>query len=251
MYNWFITIFLQTFFKKKDSSSSMKRVPFCLFLLMQMLLIVSCKQQYRINGKIEVYGFEGQKLNLIVYSNGEFNVVDSCVVYHGTFNMQGGVDDVSFALLCKGREPILPLYLEKGVIDVLLTPTQFVVRGTEQNNLMYSFLDSKRQVDNRYEEMIQKKISMIASVPQQDSELRIIEDSIEAICREMEELMFQFISDNYDKKVAVGVFSMLCTSTECPQITPLIKRVLDNATKDFMQAPYVKRFISEVGYSRN
>lgn len=218
--------------------------------MLLILLLDSCVHKYKIEGKVDLYGYEGLQLNLVSYTDGDFSFIDSCKVYHGQFKMDGIVDDITFAILCRGKEPILPLYLEKGEISVNIKPTQYDVDGTEQNELLYDFLAEKRIIDNRYEETVQKKMSLISNGLFNKDELERINKAIDDICVEMENLMYKFITENFNQKVSVGVFSMLCNS-DTKNITPLIKRILDHAPKEFLKSPYVENYANRVGYEIN
>lgn len=218
--------------------------------MLLILLLDSCVHKYKIEGKVDLYGYEGLQLNLVSYTDGDFSFIDSCKVYHGQFKMDGIVDDITFAILCRGKEPILPLYLEKGEISVNIKPTQYDVDGTEQNELLYDFLAEKRIIDNRYEETVQKKMSLISNGLFNKDELERINKAIDDICVEMENLMYKFITENFNQKVSVGVFSMLCNS-DTKNITPLIKRILDHAPKEFLKSPYVENYANKVGYEIN
>jgi hypothetical protein len=228
----------------------MKSVYLILISMLLILLLDSCVHKYKIEGKVDLYGYEGLQLNLVSYTDGDFSFIDSCKVYHGQFKMDGIVDDITFAILCRGKEPILPLYLEKGEINVNMKPTQYDVDGTEQNELLYGFLAEKRIIDNRYEETVQKKMSLISNGLFNKDELERIDKAIDDICVEMENLMYKFITENFQQKVSVGVFSMLCNSDN-KTITPLIKRILDHAPKEFLKSPYVESYANQVGYELN
>lgn len=228
----------------------MKSVYLILMSMLLILLLDSCVHKYKIEGKVDLYGYEGLQLNLVSYTDGDFSFIDSCKVYHGQFKMDGIVDDITFAILCRGKEPILPLYLEKGEISVNIKPTQYDVDGTEQNELLYDFLAEKRIIDNRYEETVQKKMSLISNGLFNKDELERINKAIDDICVEMENLMYKFITENFNQKVSVGVFSMLCNS-DTKNITPLIKRILDHAPKEFLKSPYVENYANRVGYEIN
>jgi hypothetical protein len=131
-----------------------------------------------------------------------------------------------------------------------MKPTQYDVDGTEQNELLYGFLAEKRIIDNRYEETVQKKMSLISNGLFNKDELERIDKAIDDICVEMENLMYKFITENFQQKVSVGVFSMLCNSDN-KTITPLIKRILDHAPKEFLKSPYVESYANQVGYELN
>ena len=77
--------------------------------------------------------------------------------------MKGRADTTRLVFLCKDNHPITPVYIEKGRISIKLLSTEMTVSGTRQNDLFYSFLNKKIEIDNRYEDMTQKRISMSRS----------------------------------------------------------------------------------------
>jgi hypothetical protein len=93
-------------------------------------------------------------------------------------------------------------------------------------------------------------MSLISNGLFNKDELERIDKAIDDICVEMENLMYMFITENFQQKVSVGVFSMLCNSDN-KTITPLIKRILDHAPKEFLKSPYVESYANQVGYELN
>lgn len=212
-------------------------------------LLSSCNRPYQINGTVEVYGYDGKNLSLISCSDGSFRVIDSCRVNHGTFHMKGKTDDVRFVVLCKEGEPIMPLYIEGGKTSVAVMPTYLKASGTKQNDLLYGFLQKKSLIDGRYEDIYQKKMNLMTSGKSNQKELHVIEDSLNCIVKEAEELIYCFISKNYKEQAAIGIFSMMCNSSRDSSVTPLMRKILDNAPEEFLDAPNIQAYVGRVGYS--
>ena len=105
-----------------------------------LLAMVSCTSNYRIDGVVETFGYEGRELSLIEFLPFRTTKYDSCIVNHGRFQMKGKADTTRLVFLCKDDRPIIPLYIEKGHAKVRLLPTEMTVSGTHQNDLFYSFL---------------------------------------------------------------------------------------------------------------
>ncbi len=213
-------------------------------------LLSSCNRPYQINGTVEVYGYDGKNLSLVSCSDGSFRVIDSCRVNHGTFHMKGKTDDVRFVVLCKEGEPIMPLYIEGGKTNVAVMPTYLKASGTKQNDLLYGFLQKKSLIDDRYEDIFQKKMNLMKSGKSNQKEISAIEDSLSCIVKEAEELIFHFITKNYKEQVAIGIFSMMCNSSQDSSfVTPLMRKILDNAPEEFLDAPNIQAYVGRVGYS--
>ena len=210
------------------------------------LAFMSCTSKYRIDGVVETLGYEGRELSLIEFLPYRTTKIDSCIVNHGRFQMKGRVDSTRLVFLCKDNRPIIPVYIEKGVAKISLLPTEMTVSGTRQNDLFYSFLKKKIEIDNRYEDMSQKRISM--SRQGLDSRrMELIQDSLRLIVDECEEMICSFMAENYDQPAAVGVFMML-SAAPSNDVPSLIKRILDAAPEDFLSQSYVTGYTHRVGY---
>lgn len=214
-----------------------------------MLALTSCTGHYRIDGVVEMLGYEGRELSLIEFLPYRTTKYDSCVVNHGRFQMTGKADTTRLVFLCKDNRPIIPIYIEKGNAKVSLLPTEMTVSGTRQNDLFYSFLKKKIAYDNLYEDLSQRRFTM--SRQGLDSRrMEIIQDSLRIVVDECEDMICSFMADNYDEPAAVGVFMML-SAGPTNEVSSLVRRILDAAPDEFMRQSYVNGYISRTGYARN
>lgn len=214
-----------------------------------VMLLASC-HHYSLEGTVSAYGYEGHSLSLVEFKQDGVVVHDSCVVNHGRFAMNGSVDSTRFVLLCKDGEPVIPMYMEKGNINVNITCTEMTVSGTRQNDLFYSFLKEKNAIDSRYDEMQQKSIQLAQSGMVNRNEIKAVRDSIGIIISECENLIYGFVSSNYSEQAAIGVFSMLLFGAP-NEVSPLINRILQTAPESFFAEPAVSEYVRRVGYSRH
>lgn len=225
----------------------------CLNMMVTMvglvLATVSCTSHYKIDGVVETFGYEGRELSLIEFLPNRITKYDSCTVNHGKFEMSGRVDSTRFVFLCKDGRPIIPLYIEKGHAKVRLLPTEMTVTGTRQNDLFYSFLKKKIEIDNRYEDMSQKRMSMLRS-GMDSRAMELIQDSLRIIVDECEQMICSFMEENYNEPAAVGVFMML-SAGHSNDISALLRRILDAAPDDFLSESFVHGYADRVGYDRN
>lgn len=214
-----------------------------------LFVLCSCSGCYKIDGAVEAVGYEGRELSLIEFLPFRTTVYDSCLVNHGRFQMKGHTDSTRLVFLCRGDQPIIPLYLERGRCKVTIQPAEIKVTGTRQNDLFYSFLHEKSIYDNLYEETFQRSITMSRSGFYDSGVTNSVQDSLRKIVSECEDMIITFMADNYKEPAAVGVFMML-SGPPSHSISPLLKRILDNAPESFLDEPFVDGYIKRVAYQR-
>ncbi len=221
----------------------------CRMLMVSLALaaVSSCKHEYSIEGKVELYGYEGENLYLVTHENNEFIAMDSCSVRHGRFTMEGRADSAVFAVLCHGFEPVLPMFVERGRISVLIAPSNLNVSGTRLNELLYEFLKRKNEIDNHFEDLLQQTHNFANRV---NGTASVYEDSLKTVVQEAEEHISDFISAHYDDPLGPCIFMMISGYPSPSEITPLIRRILDDAPDSFIRNRSVSGYISSVGYTR-
>jgi len=201
----------------------------------------ACRHTYHIDGEVEMYGYEGERLSLIAFDGRRFHTVDSCNVHHGVFTMEGHADSVILAVLYHNMRPIMPVFIERGDIKVYMKDTELLAEGTRQNNLLYTFLKKKADYDNRFEDLMQRRTVF---------DMWSGDDSISSVVKETEDYIFSFVSHHYNEPAGLSVFSMMCNAQPHNELTPLLKRILDEAPKSFLDKNYVRYYISASGYTR-
>lgn len=214
-----------------------------LFLL--LLVFTSCDCRYKIEGVSSVNSLDGKMLFIKVLQDGEWLNVDSAEVVHGLFSMKGKVDSVVMATLYIGDESIMPLVIEKGHIQVSITNTELIAKGTELNDALYSFIDKKNAFDLQLDDLQSKEARMVMD----GADLADIHEQLthegDSLVKDMNVFIKKFISDNYETVLGPGVFMMLCSSLPYPIITPQIEEILDDAPYSFKSNKLVKEFISK------
>lgn len=242
---WLCCIFAPQIKIRDMIVNALKRTLFAVLVV----VLSSCGGCYKIDGVVEAFGYEGRELSLIEFQPFRTTKFDSCMVNHGRFQMKGHTDSTRLVFLCKGDQPVIPLYLEKGHCKVTMLSTEMTVSGTRQNDLFYSFLKQKGVYDNLYEETFQKNITMSRAGFFDSSVTNSVQDSLRKIVSECEDMIISFMADNYREPAAVGVFMML-SGPPSHSISPLLKRILDNAPESFLKEPFVDGYIKRVAYQR-
>lgn len=213
--------------------------------------LASCGGRYHIEGVVDAFGYEGRRLNLVEFHPEGSIIYDSCVVNGGRFQMSGRTDSIRLMFLCKGTDAdvIIPFYLEKGRSRIEIHPTDKKVSGTRQNELFYTFFKRKIEIDNRYEDLSLRKMSLYRS-GLNSKLIQSLQDSLCMTVNECEDMIVSFMEENYLEPAAVGVFMMLSTQ-ESQEIPSLLRRILDAAPNEFLSQTPIKLYTERTHYKRN
>lgn len=215
-----------------------------LFYLMCMAAcFLSCGKGYRIKGVSTISTINGKVVALKMVVDNEWQMIDSCEVMHGQFGMSGNSDSVMVVALFVDDKPLLPVVLEPGLIDVVISDIALRVEGTPLNDSLYNFITQVHKLELRMAELARTESRMIMdgySIMEVEQHL----DSVRLhLSTEMESLVCTFISDNYENVLSLCGFSMLCNGLPYPSITPLMQMVLNNAPASFTEHPMVSEYV--------
>ena len=131
-------------------------------ILLATLLLASCQRTYVVKGTTDAASFKGRQVTLMVPSaNGRWKAVDSCQVTHGTFLMKGVADSTFLATLFVDDTPVMPLFLESGVMHVNISSLSLRASGTPLNNKLYDFLGRRYELQERVAELGRTESQMI------------------------------------------------------------------------------------------
>ena len=159
--------------------------------------------------------------------------------------MDGPVDSVMMVTLYMNNEGIMPLVLEKGTIQVDISNSQLVVKGTPLNDALYEFIGKRNALEVKIEELENKEARMVLD----GGNLNDIHDQLakeaDALVKEMGDYVKQFITSNYDNVLGPNVFLMMCSGLPYPVVTPQIEEILKGAPESFKNNPGVKDFLSK------
>lgn len=131
-------------------------------ILLAAFLLASCQQSYIVKGTTDAASFKGRQVTLMVPSaSGRWEAVDSCQVTHGTFLMKGVTDSAFLATLFVDDIPVMPLFLESGVMHVNISSLSLRASGTPLNNKLYEFLGRRNKLQERVAELERTESQMI------------------------------------------------------------------------------------------
>lgn len=212
------------------------------YALMSVLAFTSCATSYNIKGSSNVATLDGHKLYLKIVADEELKDIDSCDVVHGQFAFSGTIDSTRMANIYMDQMSLLPLVLEAGDIVVQLDNTQQSISGTPLNDKLNTFMRSFGQLQSESADLVHKHDQAIMDGSDMDVVTRQLIAQDEKIARQMDELMTQFVTENFDNVLGPGIFMMVTSGYEVPMFTPWIEDILSKASEQFKNDPYVKSY---------
>ena len=214
------------------------------FLLL-LMFFASCNRKYKIEGSSSVTSLDGKMLFLKSLQNGEWVAIDSAEVIHGLFKMNGPADSVMMVTLYMNHEGIMPLVLEDGKIEVSITNSQLIAKGTPLNDKLYEFIDKRNALEVQIEELERKEARMVLDGANLEDVHEQLTKEGETLLKEMNDYIKQFITDNFENVLGPSVFMMMCSALPYPVMTPQIEDIMRTAPMSFKDNPLVKDFLSK------
>jgi hypothetical protein len=187
---------------------------------------------------------DGSMIYAKTFIDGEWKTIDSAEVVHGKFTMIGKADTVVLSTLFAGTEAIMPVVLEKGKIDVVISDLELSAKGTQLNEALYSFIDRRNKFDEQLAQLDHKETTMIMEGGDIDEIHRKLAEEEQQIARDMDEYVNKFITDNYENVLGPGIFMMLCSSMPYPVMTPQLQKLIDDAPHSFKSNGNIRSFIA-------
>ena len=212
------------------------------YALVVTCLLVSCAENYSVQGSSSISALDGNKLYLKTIKDNELKSIDSCEVIHGMFRFSGLLDTVRMANLFMDDESIMPIVLEKGEISIKIDKATQIVGGTPMNDKLYEFIDFHSRLDNQMAELSHKQSQMLLEGIEEDVINQQLTMEAADIARREDSLVTNFIVENFDNVLGPGVFMMMTSGYPYPMLTPQIEDIMSKATSKFKNDPYVKDY---------
>lgn len=211
-------------------------------ILLCLAVMVSCSSTYSVQGVSSISALDGSKLYLKTISNNEMKSIDSCEVVHGQFHFTGRLDTITMANLFMDDESIMPMVLEGGEIEIRLDNASQIVGGTPLNDLLYNFIDKHKQLENQMSELSHRQSQMLLDGIDEYIIDETLNNEALRIAKEEDELVTNFVIDNFDNILGPGVFMMMTSGYSYPVLTPQIEFIMSKATDKFKNNAYVKDY---------
>lgn len=215
-----------------------------LYTILAVLTCTSCTKTYNIQGSSNISILDGRMLYLKAVKDGELKNIDSCEVVHGQFKFSGNTDSTHIATIFMDDESVMPIVIEEGDITIKLNRTKQECTGTVLNDKLFAFLEKYNSLRSRYSELSHRENQAIMDGEDMDKVYRQLTEEAEKIVIEEDKLITGFICENFDNVLGPGVFMMVTSTFEYPELTPWIEDIMSKATDAFKNDAYVKEFIS-------
>lgn len=214
-------------------------------LILVVLLFSSCSRKYKVEGSSSVTSLDGKMLFLKMLHKGEWVTVDSAEVLHGFFSMRGPVDSARVVTLYMNDEPLMPLVLEDGNVEVTIANSQLSAKGTPLNDKLYEFINKRNSLEVQIEELERKEARMVLDGANVDEVHEQLSKEVDTLMKEMNDYVKQFIVDNYENVLGPSVFMMMCSTLPYPVMTSQIEDIMRTAPVSFKNNVLVKEFLDK------
>lgn len=215
---------------------------FCTTLV--SFLLLSCST-YKVEGTTSVPLLNGKKLYIKVPDNNDVVILDSCEIVHGSFNMKGDVDSIMLGAVYVGGESLMPIVIESGTIIVSIENKGLEVKGTPLNERLYNFIKEKALLEQRLSDASHREIQMIMDGVPTDEVETTTKQELKTLTDEMNGLIVEFVTDNFDNLLSTQIFVNYCQSFPHPIMTPAIQKIVENAPSDFKEHSFVKEYLQK------
>ena len=216
---------------------------FCFFLLCAVLC-ASCSKKYKIEGSSSVSTLDGKMLFIKVPTGDNLIDIDSAEIIHGLFKMKGKVDSTVFTMLYMDDKKIIPIVLEQGNISIRIDNARITIKGTPLNDSFNNFILSQNSLDDRASEVEYEESRMIMDGTYGPQEQHEIVRKRNQLQEERNNLIKNFIQDNYENALGPGIFFWIGSNMPFPSLTPTMEEIVEKAPDSFKNNPMVKDYVS-------
>ena len=213
--------------------------------VMLVFSLVSCSKRYKIEGNSSITSLDGKMLFLKTLQDGQWIKVDSAEVVHGLFTMKGAADSARMVTLYMGDESIMPLVLEDGKVDVVISNLQLSAKGTPLNDALYDFIDRRNAMEMKLGELERQEARMVLDGANLDEVHVKLAQEGETLLKDMNEYVKGFIKDNFNNVLGPNVFMMMCNTLPYPVMTPEIEDIMRTAPLSFKEHFFVKDYLEK------
>lgn len=223
-----------------------------LYALFGLLAFTSCANTFSIAGSSNVSTLDGQKLYLKVMKDTTLKDLDSCDVVHGQFQFQGTIDSVRVANIFLDDNNGIPVVLENGEIQVKIDNTQESVTGTPLNDKLSTFRTKFTQLVNASLDLVHEHDQAIMNGQDMNVVNQRLNAKNENINRKMDQLLTQFVTENFDNVLGPYVFINACMNRyEVPMLDAWVEDIMSKATDKFKNDPQVKEYYQAAQQNQN
>lgn len=222
-----------------------------IYAILTVLTCASCSKSYNIQGTSNISTLDGRMLYLKALRNGELKNLDSCEVVHGQFKFAGSTDTTRMATIFMDDESVMPIVIEEGNINIQLNTTKQSCSGTDLNDKLFAFIEKYNTLVSRKGELSHIESQGYMNGENMDEVYSKLMKEAEDIAIEEDKLITGFICDNFDNVLGPGVFMMITSGYQYPELTPWIEDIMSKATDTFKNDAYVKDYMEAAQRNQN
>lgn len=210
------------------------------YLMACVAALMSCSEQYSIQGTSTLSVLDGSKLYLKVIKGEKMTVLDSCEVVHGQFRFSGQLDTTYMASLYMGERVVMPLVVENGNIQIRIEEAQQRVSGSPMNELLYDFLDRHNQLESQMMELPHRESRMLLDGISEEEISSTLSAELAMLTQQEDSLVYEFVVANFDNVLGPFVFVQMASSV------PQVEHIMSQAPDAFKNHPMVSKFYKQV-----
>ena len=225
-----------------------------LYAILATVTLASCSKSYTIEGTSNISLLDGRMLYLKAVIDDNLKSIDSCEVVHGQFKFSGRTDSARIATIFMDDESVMPVVLEEGTISIQLDQAKQACQGTELNDKLFAFIDKYNKLQSQFSDLSHRENQAIMDGITGEALEEVYKSmtaDAERITVEEDKLVTSFICDNFDNVLGPGVFEMVTSSYQYPELTPWIEDIMSKATETFKNDTYVKRYMEAAQRNQN
>ncbi|MCL2413954.1 MAG: AhpC/TSA family protein [Bacteroidales bacterium] len=207
------------------------------------LIFFACGREttFTITGTVADTEMEGKFVRLEKIEDRTFVVVDSAQIIDGTYSFTGSVETPFMATLSVGTRSLRSIVLENAKIKVTTDADwRSTVTGTRNNDLLQTFSDSERVIQEKVTEIVQAfreaqqagDTELVASLTEKHREYS----------EQMHKNRLEFIKNNINNFVGHGQLSMTYRRLSLEEL----QEVFANATRQTLQSPKVANAVDRM-----
>ncbi len=212
--------------------------------------LTSCTK-YDIQGSSDLQNVDGRMLYLKDMVDNNIVNIDSCDMVHGKFTFAGPLDSVRIVTLCIDDQPVMPVVLEVGSINVSLNMQKQTCSGTPMNDSLNVFNMRYRQLAEQIEDLAHQQSQAIMNGEDMDQVNRRLAKKGDELMMAEDKLVTNFITQNFDNCLGPYVFQVATRNYEFPILTTWIEALMTKATQRFKSDPYVKEYMDAANHNRD
>ena len=222
-----------------------------IYAILTVVTCASCTKSFNIQGSSNVSDLDGRMLYLKTVKGGDLKNIDSCEIVHGQFKFAGKTDSTRLATIFMDEESVMPVVLEEGDITIQLDNTKQCCSGTELNDKLFGFIEKYNTLMSRQSELSHIESQGYMNGDDMDAVYKKITTEAEKIAVDEDKLITGFICDNFDNVLGPGVFMMITSGYQYPELMPWIEDIMSKATDNFKNNEYVKDYMEAAQRNQN